>query len=116
MEQSPEKNGNKMEAAFVASSTLRRNKRYLDIGKINELEGESRVQRRRPYSSTSNVTSKINRSFSNSTSAFTERLTGDIQKFRNRLSTPTKQPEHERSRAKSTKSVKSVSREPREHR
>ena len=35
MELSPHKSENKMEAAFVASSTLRRNKRYLDIGRIN---------------------------------------------------------------------------------
>lgn len=45
----------KMEAMFVANSTLRRNKRYLDVERLNDLEHESHLQRRRPYSSGRNI-------------------------------------------------------------
>lgn len=88
-----EKGQSKMEAAFVASSTLKRNRRYLDIERINELESESQLKRRRPFSSTRSIHDKINHSFSNSTTAFTERLEKDIHKFRQRY-TPRHTPEH----------------------
>ncbi len=71
---------------FVANSTLRRNRRYFDIHKLNDIEQESHVQRRRPYSSSKNIENKINHSFSNSTAAFTERLEKDINRFRTRCS------------------------------
>ena len=79
--------GNQMEAAFVASSTLKRNKRYIDINKINDLEQESRVLRRRPLSSSKNAEVKINNSFSNATNAYTERLEKDIHRFKTRSNT-----------------------------
>jgi hypothetical protein len=72
--ENPSLSQTKMEATFVANSTLKRNKRYFDVERLNGLEHDSHVQRRRPYSSGRNVEDKINRSFSNSTTAFTERL------------------------------------------
>ena len=61
----------KMEASFIASSTLKRNKRYLDIEKINLEEEHENVKRRRPRNHSKSVEAKINRSFSSSTAALT---------------------------------------------
>lgn len=83
--ENPSLSQSKMEATFIANSTLKRNKRYFDVERLNDLEQESHVQRRRPYSSGRNVEDKINRSFSNSTAAFTERLEKDIHRFRSRF-------------------------------
>ena len=76
----------KMEATFIASSTLKRNRRYLDIEKINMEEESENVKRRKPRNHSKSVENKINRSFSSSTAALTERLGRDIYKFRRRMS------------------------------
>jgi hypothetical protein len=60
-----------MEQTFIASSTLKRNKRYLDIEKINCEEENSQIKRRRPLPASRSIEAKINRSFSNSTAAIT---------------------------------------------
>jgi hypothetical protein len=76
----------KMEAAFIASSTLKRNRRYLDIEKINEAERDSFNQRRKPHSSSKSIERKIKRSFSNSTAMLTDRIEKDILEFKTKHS------------------------------
>ena len=75
----------KMEATFIASSTLKRNRRYLDIEKLNHEESNDNIRRRKPRNTSNSVKNKINRSFSNSTAALTERLGRDINKYKQRV-------------------------------
>jgi hypothetical protein len=77
---------NNMEQAFVASSTLKRNKRYFDIERVNEIENDHQIKRRKPYSASQDVDKKITRSFLSSTAVLTDRLDQDIGKFKNRIS------------------------------
>ena len=61
----------KIEVKFIASSTLKRNRRYLDIEKINFQEEHENIKRRKPRNNSKSVETKINRSFSSSTAALT---------------------------------------------
>ena len=67
-------NFSKMEQTFLAGSTFKRNKRYLNIEKINGEEEQEHLRRRRPRKTSKNIEAKISRSFSNSTAALTERV------------------------------------------
>jgi len=75
----------RMEAALIAFSTLKRNRRYLDIEKINSEEETLQIKRRKPFATSKSIEAKINRSFSNSTATVTERLDKEISRFKSRF-------------------------------
>ena len=85
--QSAKSNISNFERNFEKQQLYKRNKRYINIEKVQSNEAEYSILRRKPITSEDDrLSQKFHSSFMNSTAELTERLDKDIDKFKSRVS------------------------------
>ena len=77
----------KLEKHFKTQSTFKRNSRYYDVQQLTNIENQFSLRRRKPIGYQSQTTKdKVEQTFTISTTAFTDKLDKDTDKFKNRIS------------------------------
>ena len=76
-----------LEKNFITQSTFKRNTRYYDAPQVSNLETQYEIRRRKPISLNNDTTKdKIDASFTHSTTVLNDKLSKDIDRFKNRIS------------------------------